>query len=528
MIRTASFILLSLAVGGISFAQDAPPAEAPATAPATRPAVPAAAQPAYQGLAVTTHDAAGLRYRAVAGTLPMNDDDGKLRGEMFFTYYERLGADGKALHDETGQKRPITYLFNGGPGAASVWLHLGTVGPYRVPLGDNGQPSRPPYQVVPNDATWLDETDLCFIDPIGTGFSRPAGDAKPEEARRTFYGVAQDAQWVAEFIRLHCTRFGRWDDPKFLAGESYGTTRAAVLSNYLHNRFGLDVNGVILVSTVLDFATISPADNNPLPYVLYLPTYTNVAAFHKKLDGDPEQARKEAEAFAFDEYLPALMKGANLSKSDKQAVAEKYARLTGLPPEYVLRSDLRVAPSRFEKELLSDDRQLVGRMDGRITGYDTDPLGDTPNTDPSLDEYVGVYTGAFNDYVRNNLEYKSDLPYEALSGRVGPWQPAAETQRSYSGGYLNVADDLQDALNGVPGLRLMVAAGRYDLATPYFAADYTLDHMTLSPEARSRVTQTYYGGGHMLYHVAGERGKLHADVSQFIEAATGPTTRKAD
>ena len=525
MTRSAAFVCLCLAAAVPTSAQEARP---PATAPATAPA-PASEQPEFKGLSVTTHDVNGLRYRATAGTLPMKDEEGKLRGEMFFTYYERLGTGEAAVHDEKDSARPVAYVFNGGPGAASVWLHLGTVGPWRVPLGDDGRPSRPPYQVVPNDATWLDQTDLCFIDPIGTGFSRLAGDAKPEEARRTFYGVAQDVQWVGEFIRLHCTRFGRWDDPKFLAGESYGTTRAAQLSSYLHGRYGLDVNGVILISTVLDFATISPADNNPLPYVLYLPTYTNVAAFHKKLDksaGEPDEARKEAEAFAFNEYLPALMRGASLPAEQKQKVAEKYARLTGLPVEYVLRSDLRVSPGRFEKELLSGDRQLVGRMDGRITGYDTDPLGDTPNTDPSLDEYVGVYTGAFNDYARNNLDYKSDLPYEALSGRVGPWQPAAETQRSYSGGYLNVADDLQEALVGVPGLRLMVAAGRYDLATPYFAANYTVDHMTLPPAARARITQTYYGGGHMLYHVAGERGKLHADVSKFIQSAT--TTRPSE
>ena len=512
---------LSLA---LFLAAPAPAQEAP---PSTKPAAPAATQPAFEGLSVTNHDADGLRYRATAGTLPMKDEEGKLRGEMFFTYYERLGAGDAPLHDDPDARRPVAYVFNGGPGAASVWLHLGTVGPWRVPLADDGKPLRPPYQVVPNDATWLDQTDLCFIDPIGTGFSRPAGEDTDE--RKTFYGVAQDTRWVGEFIRLHCTRFGRWDDPKLLAGESYGTTRAAQLSSYLHGRYGLDVNGVILISTVLDFATIREADNNPLPYVLYLPTYTNVAAFHDKLDksaGDPDQAREEAEAFAYDEYLPALMRGASLPADQKRKVAEKYARLTGLPLEYVLRSDLRVSPGRFEKELLSKDRRLVGRMDGRITGFDTDPVGDTPNTDPSLDEYVGVYTGAFNDYARNNLGYKSDLPYEALSGRVGPWQPAAETQRSYSGGYLNVADDLQEALVGVPNLHLMVAAGRYDLATPYFAADYTVDHMTLPPEARSRVTQTYYGGGHMLYHVAGERGKLHADVSKFIESAT--TTRPSE
>ena len=327
---------------------------------------------------------------------------------MFFTYYERLDADGKSLHDAADGRRPITYLFNGGPGAASIWLHLGTVGPWRVPVGADGKSPPPPYRVVPNDATWLDATDLCFIDPVGTGFSRPAGDdaADAGQVARRFYGVLQDARWVAEFVRLHATRFGRWGDPKFLAGESYGTTRAAQLADLLHGRYGLDVNGVILVSTVLDFATLSPAENNLLPYALFLPTYANIARFHGKTTGDADATRTEAEAFAFDEYLPALLRGVSLPAEQKRSIAEKYARLTGLPLEYVLRSDLRVPPERFEKELLSDERRTVGRMDGRLTGYAVDPVADTPGGDPSLDPYLGLYTGAFNDYVRRDLKLR--------------------------------------------------------------------------------------------------------------------------
>ena len=510
-------VVLALLLAAPALAQEAP---------ATQPA-PAAEQPQYEGLSVTVHQRGDLRYRAVAGTLPMNDDDGKLRGEMFFVSYERLADEGDGpIHDDPNARRPVTYVFNGGPGAASVWLHLGTAGPVRIEVADDGTPLPPPSLAVPNDDTWLTATDLCFIDPIGTGFSRPAGE--DTDAAKTFYGVAQDVRWVGEFIRLHATRFGRWDDPKFLAGESYGTTRAAQLASYLHGRAGLDVSGVILISTVLDFATIREADNNPLPSVLFLPTYAATAAFHGKTDLTPDEARREAEAFAVDRYLPALMKGTLLVDDERQQIAAEYARLTGLPVDYVLASDLRVPPARFMKRLLNDDRKIVGRMDGRLTGHDPDPVGDTPSDDPSLGPYLGVYTGAFTDYVRNDLDYESDLPYDALSGRVRDWQAAPETQRSYSGGYLNVADDLEAAMREVPGLRLMIASGVYDLATPYFAADYTAAQLDLPPEARGRVTQTYYGGGHMMYHVAAEREAFGRDVRRFIADAASREYRGDD
>lgn len=328
---------------------------------------PAADQPAYKDLTVTDHDVGGLRFKAVAGMQPMNDDEGELRGNMFFVYYAVVGDDGKPLHETTD--RPITYVFNGGPGAASIWLHLGTAGPYRVPMGEQGEQPRPPYKVRENPSTWLDVTDLCFIDPIGTGFSRAAGEETQESM---FYGVHEDRKWVGEFIRLHTTRFARWEDPKFLAGESYGTTRAAQLASYLHSRYGLDMNGIILISAVLDFATIREAENNPLPFVLFMPTYTASAHWHKKLptdlQGDLDKALAEAEAFAIDEYLPAISKGSKLGEEEKRRVAEKYARLTGLPVDYVLASDLRVGPHRFMKALLNDERKVIGRMDGRITG----------------------------------------------------------------------------------------------------------------------------------------------------------------
>ncbi|MEM1013093.1 MAG: hypothetical protein AAGI46_12830, partial [Planctomycetota bacterium] len=319
---------------------------------------PAAEQPAFKSRQDTTHTVNGLTFQATAAELDMKDDAGVTRGTIFFTYYTALDGDGKPLHET--EPRPITYVFNGGPGAASVWLHLGTAGPFRVDLPDDGTPPAPPSTVVENEASWLPATDLCFIDPVGTGFSRAATkkvdkdkdgkqdpDAEVKDEGERFYGVEQDAKWVGEFIRLHCTRFARWDDPKFLAGESYGTTRAARLAISLHDRFGLDVNGVILISTVLDFSTIREAANNPMPLVTFLPTYAATAAFHGKVDMTPEDARKAAEAFAVERYLPALVRGQSLDEEGRRAIAEEYATLTGLDADFVMINDLRVGPFRF-------------------------------------------------------------------------------------------------------------------------------------------------------------------------------------
>ncbi len=516
-VTLALLALTALAIPPALAQEAAPAPQAPASQPASDTTT-----GQFEGLTVRSHELGDMTYRTIVGTLALNDDAGVERGEIFFTYYEATDGEGNPLHES--EKRPITYVFNGGPGAASVWLHLGTAGPYRVPMGDDGTPTLPPYEVVPNESTWFTTTDLCFIDPVGTGFSRPATEEKDgrltDEGRR-FYGVDQDAESVGDFIRIHCTRFNRWADAKFLAGESYGTTRAAQLASSLHNRFGLDVNGVILVSTVLDFATIREKENNPLPFAVYLPTYAATAAFHDKSDMEPDQARVQAQAFAVDTYLPALMKGALLSDEDRQAVAEEYARLTGLPVAYVLASDLKVGPFRFMKRLLNEDRKTVGRMDGRMVGYDTDPISDTPGGDPSLGVYYGPYAGSFNAYIREELGYETDVAYEVLSGRTRPWIGTSESTGAYSGGYLNVADDLENAMNTVPGLRLFVASGIYDLATPVFGADYTVAQLDLPDNVRERITQTYYPGGHMMYHVAEAREQLGEDVNAFITEASG-------
>lgn len=508
---------LALVVGLLAAATcGAVRAEGPATSPsrsggpASRPAT---APAEADNLSVTEHevrvaDGRVIPYTATAGTVVMRDEAGKARGNLYFTAYAARGPDVDAT------RRPITFVFNGGPGAASVWLHLGVVGPRRIDFPPDGIPGPPPHRLVENADTWLAFTDLVLIDPIGTGYSRPA----PGEDGKQFWGVEQDAASVADFIRLYLTRYGRWTSPKFLAGESYGTTRAARLSELLARRYGVSLNGIVFVSTVLSFQTLRPGDANDLPYVLFLPTYTYTAAYHGKLDpalsADLPGTLREVEAFAIGEYQPALLRGSQLPVADREALVAKLARYTGLPSEYIERSNLRVGPSAFQKQLLAGERKILGRFDGRLTGFDPSPTAPSPAFDPSYVAYNGPYSSTFHDYVRRELKFESDLPYEILTGRVQPWDfgPAGQ-------GYLNVADELRTAMIENPHLRLFFAEGMYDMATPYFASDYTVRQLDLSERLRNNITRKYYDGGHMMYHVDAERTKLSGDVRSFYEAA---------
>jgi carboxypeptidase C (cathepsin A) len=494
----------------------APAQEKPATTqPASKPAVkPPLTSPIADKLSVTEHELkvgdGVLRYRATAGTMPLKDDAGKPRANFFFVAYDKVGDDVAV------EKRPITFVFNGGPGAAAIWLHLGTAGPKRIDLTTEGYPRTPPYRLVDNPTTWLNHTDLVFIDPVGTGYSRPADGVKGEE----FYGVQQDIDSVSEFIRLYLVRGQRWASPKFVAGESYGTTRAALLSEHLLDRQGIALNGVMLISTVLSFQTISPADANELPYALFLPSYTASAFYHKKLPSDLsqdlERTLAEAKKWVDDVYTPALMKGDALTGDERRKVVADLVRYTGLPEAVVEKSRLRVDPAVFEKTLLADRNQLVGRFDGRIAGSIARPIPSVPEYDPSLSLYVGVYSGTFNDYARRALKYESDLQYEYLSGRVHPWNWG----RGANGGWLYVGDNLRDAVTKHPALKVLVASGYTDLATPFYAADYTVSHLGLAEALRKNVRQTYYEGGHMMYHHLPSLEKLNKDVAEFIDWAT--------
>ena len=473
-------------------------------------------------LSVTEHEATiggrTLKYKATAGTYPLKDDAGKTKADLFFVAYERLPMPATAVD---AAKRPVTFVFNGGPGAASVWLHLGTAGPKRVKLTESGAAPPPPYQVVDNEHSWLDATDLVFIDPVGTGYSRATQGEDPKQ----FYGVEEDLRWVAEFIRLWTTRNLRWPSPKFLAGESYGTTRAAGLAEHLLENQGIALNGVILISAVLDFATIRFGEGNEVPYSLFLPTYTATAHYHKKLQPDLQadlpKALKAAERFALNDYAVALAKGAGLPQDVRADVAKELARLTGLPAETALKANLRIDPDVFRKTLLVDQEKVVGRFDGRLAGFDPDPIGRDPDHDPSFHQFFAAYAGAFNDYARRGLKYETDVQYDVLTGRVQPWNFGRG-----GSGYLTVADNLERAMRKSPQTKLLVCSGVHDLATPYFAAGHTLRHMRLSPDLRGNVSETFYTGGHMMYHEAGALKQLKADVSRFVAGAAGPSAEK--
>jgi carboxypeptidase C (cathepsin A) len=455
-----------------------------------------------------TVNGAKLDYTATAGNLLLKEENGKVRASVFFIAYAKA-----AVTDLS--KRPITFTFNGGPGSSSVWLHLGAFGPKRVLLSDDGEPGPPPYRLVDNDSTLLDLTDLVFIDPVSTGFSRAA----PGQDVKQFHGVQEDVQTVGEFIRLYTTRFGRWASPKLLAGESYGTTRAAGLASHLQNQHGLNLNGIILVSSVLNFQTLRTDEGNDLPYPLFLPTYAATAWYHKRLPDELQRSglRKvleEVERFAQGDYTLALMKGDKLTNGERQLIASRLARYTGLSEKFVLQNNLRVSSDRFNTVLLRDQRRSVGRYDSRYKGIESDPASGRPEYDPSYAAVQGAYTAALNQYVRGELKYKSDWPYEILTGRVQPWSFGEAKNR-----YLNVSGSLRRAMTQNSSLRVFVANGYYDLATPYFATEYTISHLGLDRTLADHITMGYYEAGHMMYLHQPAHRKLRQDLAAFFQAA---------
>lgn len=450
---------------------------------------------------ITLRDAA-ITYTATAGRLPIKDEAGKVKAYVFHAAYERTGL-------EPGAARPITFVFNGGPGSSSVWLHLGCIGPRRVVFGDDGQPPPPPATLTDNDATWLEFTDLVFIDPVTTGYSRAAEGQDPGQ----FHGLRNDAQTVAEFIRLYTTQHQRWLSPKFLAGESYGTTRAAALAPILQGQLGMYLNGIVLISPVLEFQTLEFDNGNDEPYWQFLPTYTATAWYHGKLPpdlGDLTAAVARAEAWASGAYVVALAKGGALPPAEVDAVATQLARFTGLSREFVLRNNLRISQGRFCKELLRDQARTVGRLDSRYKGIDRDEAGSGPEYDPSYAVIQGPFTAALNAYVRGELNYSCDLNYEILTGRVHPWDLGADNR------YAEVADGLRRAMNTNPRLRVLVCNGYFDLATPHFASDHTMSHLGLDGADAARVRIERYKAGHMMYLRREDRDKLQADARGFF------------
>ncbi|UCC45769.1 MAG: peptidase S10 [Candidatus Zixiibacteriota bacterium] len=439
--------------------------------------------------------------------MPLKTDIDKPKASIFFIAYTRTGTE-----DPAG--RSITFSFNGGPGSSSVWLHLGLLGPRRVLLDDEGWASAPPYQLVDNEYSLLDKTDLVFIDPVSTGYSRAFEGEDPKQ----FHGVHEDIESVGEFIRLYLTNYERWSSPKFLIGESYGTTRAAGLAGYLQDQHGIFLNGIMLVSSILSFQTTRFATGNDLPYILFLPTYTATAWYHGRLGEDLQSDLKatleRAERFALGEYATALMKGDELPESEHSRIVQELAGLTSLTPEYIEQTNLRIAMWRFAKELLRDQRRTTGRLDSRFLGIDADAAGESYEYDPSYSNILGAYAGCLNDYVRRELEFESELPYEILTGNVHPWN-----YDRYRNRYINVAETLREAITQNPHLKVFVANGYYDMATPYFATEYTFNHLGLDKSLQDNVSMAYYEAGHMMYIQKASLIKMKSDLAQFIDSA---------
>lgn len=466
---------------------------------------------------VTAADGTELSYTVTCGRLVLREevhsDEEKFDGhrpkaEVFLVAYTLDGA--------LARERPVTFAFNGGPGSSSVWLHLGLLGPRRVVSGDVGALVPPPYDLVDNPHTLLAVSDLVFIDPVSTGYSRAVSGEKP----KAFHGYGGDLESVGEVIRLWTTRHGRWMSPKFLCGESYGTLRAASLARHLQERYGMYLNGVILISAVLDFGTIDFNGHHDLPYALYLPTYAAIANYHG-LHGDRPLADvlAEAEAYASRDYPWALARGSRLTAAERAEAVARVAALTGLSEDYVDRVELRIEHTRFFSELLRHRRLTVGRLDGRFTGWEEDYGGEAISSDPSLDAIIGPYTAAVNHYLRAELGFMSDLPYEVLTRRVRPW-----SYQEFEGKHVQVADRLAAAMRANPHLRVHVAAGYYDGATPYFAAEHTAAHLAVPAELRGNVEFAYYPAGHMMYVHEPTRLAQSAHLARFVtgQPVAGP------
>jgi carboxypeptidase C (cathepsin A) len=491
-------------------------------------------QPVVTEHTVTLPGGKTLHYKAIAGYLLIRDtkqegqpekDSGKESGkasvqdqldptkgkpkaQIFFVAY---------LLEDVGDAatRPVTFAFNGGPGSASVWLHMGGIGPRRVVLSDRGEALPPPAKITDNESTWLENTDLVFIDPVSTGFSRPVRGEDPKQ----FYGYKQDLASVGDFIRIWTTRYSRWSSPKILAGESYGTTRAAGLSQYLQDRYGLYVNGIVLISSVLNFQTLEFEPGNDVPYPLFLPSYAATAWYHKRLPPDLQQLSlrdvlSQTEAFSSAEYLLALARGSSISQGDTSHVATQLSRFTGLDASYLQQENLREPIERFTNDLLKSQNRSVGRYDSRFTGIRLHPGTDAEDFDPSDEAVNGPFTAAFNDYVRRELNFETDLPYETIA-EVNPWNLAENK-------YLDVATSLKEAMSRNPYLKIWVCCGYYDLATPYFAAQSVVRGMNLDPAIRENIQFTFYESGHMLYIEKGAREKLKDDLNRFLGGALAP------
>jgi carboxypeptidase C (cathepsin A) len=444
-----------------------------------------------------------INYTATVAQMPLKNASGDTEAHIFYMAYTLDGAD--------PSKRPLTFSFNGGPGSASLWVHMGGFGPRSPKLMPDGSMPPPPYQMKDNQDTWIDLTDMVFIDPVGTGYSR----AKSVEIARRMNGVQGDIQSVGEFMRMYIARNNRELSPLFIAGESYGTFRSAGLAGYLVNR-GIAFNGIVLIGTTLNLETIWSRSDD-LVHELELPTYAADAWYHKKVAADLQRRDlksflKEAEAFALGEYSNALAKGDELPAAERKAVIEKLVRFTGLDAHYIEESNLRWDVAHFARQLLRDKQLGIGRYDGRLTAPASHNTGETSEFDPSSTEITPPFTAVFTKYIRDELGYKTDMYYYP-SGGIQPWDYGVQN------GFGDTTAMLRDAMAKNRYMKVMVAAGYYDLATPYFAAEYTFNHMGLSPEMHKNITWDFYQAGHMLYIDNDSHAKMKHDFLEFLRSA---------
>ncbi len=449
-----------------------------------------------------------LAYTATTGRVVLREEvfeDGvfvghRAKAEVSMTSY---------VLDDGPSNRPVTFAFNGGPGSSSVWLHLGLLGPRRVLMGDAGALLPPPYGLADNAESLLAVSDLVFIDPVSTGYSRAVEGSKPEP----FHGYQGDVESVGELIRLWTSRHQRWLSPKLLAGESYGTLRAAALAEHLQTRHGMYLNGLILISSVLDLSSIDfEKQHNDRAHALYLPTYAAIAQYHGKLGRTSlRTAVADAEKYAAGEYPDVLRRGHRLTPKERIAAVKKVAALTGLSEHYVDRADLRIEHWRFFGELLRDHGLTTGRLDGRFRGPAASGIAESMDADPSMDAISGPYAAAFNHYVRSELRYENDLPYEQITSRVHPW-----SFKDFEGRPIDVTPQLERAMRANPHLQVHVAYGYFDGATPHFAAEDVLAHLQIPDTLRANIEHRYYEAGHMMYVHEPTRLQQSKDLAAFV------------
>lgn len=467
---------------------------------------------------VTRHsvriDGRTINYKATAGTLLIRDDKNKPTVSVFYVAYT---ADKGSADAGKSNGRPVTFMFNGGPGSSSMWLHMGSFGPVRVANSGDKPIPPPPYTTVPNQYSLLDKTDLVFIDAPGTGYSRLVGEAKDKD----FYGVDQDAHAFAKFITRYVSENHRWNSPKFLFGESYGTTRSAVLVKLLQKQ-GMEFNGVVLMSSILDFSVWADTGVDH-GYIVNLPTEAAIAWYHNKVPNKPADLTtfvQSARDFASGDYARALSKGDALSAAERDRTAQQMSQYLGLSPSYLKQANLRVSPSRFRKELLRDQRRTVGRLDGRFEGIDPDAAGETPDGDAASDAATGAYLAAFNQYATGNLDYHEEQPYlpnnYSVINRHWDWtrkDGQGFTQAPY------VGSDLADAMRRNPHLKVFSANGYYDLATPFYATEFDLTHLGLDPSISKNIEYGFYASGHMIYFDIEALKQVKADLARFYDEA---------